>query len=149
MYAMISVNQKNIDMYLKKGIYKTDNLDVRSFKMYGDGALGSRGACLHKSYSDMPKQYGALLAPIAELRSVAQQIANSEFQLNSHAIGDSANTVLLKIYKEALTGKKDRRWKIEHAQVLREQDFEYFKSGIIPSVQPTHAHRICTGPGKD
>jgi predicted amidohydrolase YtcJ len=138
-YAMISVNQKNIDMYLKKGIYKTDNLDVRSFKMYGDGALGSRGACLHKSYSDMPKQYGALLAPIAELRSVAQQIANSEFQLNSHAIGDSANTVLLKIYKEALTGKKDRRWKIEHAQVLREQDFEYFKSGIIPSVQPTHA----------
>jgi predicted amidohydrolase YtcJ len=138
-YAMISVNQKNIDMYLKKGIYKTDNLDVRSFKMYGDGALGSRGACLHKSYSDMPKQYGALLAPIAELRSVAQQIANSEFQLNSHAIGDSANTVLLKIYKEALTGKKDRRWKIEHAQVLREQDFDYFKSGIIPSVQPTHA----------
>jgi predicted amidohydrolase YtcJ len=72
-------------------------------------------------------QYGTLLS-IAELRSVAQQIANSEFQLNSHAIGDSANTVLLKIYKEALTDKKeDRRWKIEHAQVLREQDFEYFK----------------------
>jgi predicted amidohydrolase YtcJ len=138
-YAMISANQKNIDMYLKKGIYKTDNLDVRSFKMYGDGALGSRGACLHKSYSDMPKQYGALLSPIKELRSVAKQIANSDFQLNSHAIGDSANTVLLKIYKEALTGEKDRRWKIEHAQVLREQDFDYFKSGIIPSVQPTHA----------
>jgi predicted amidohydrolase YtcJ len=83
----------------------------------------------------MPKQYGALLVS-TELRS-AQQIANSEFQLNSHAIGDSANTVLLKIYKEALTGKKDRRWKIEHAQVLREQDFEYFKSGIIPSVAYT------------
>jgi hypothetical protein len=138
-YAMISANQKNIDLYLKKGIYKTDNLDVRSFKMYGDGALGSRGACLHKPYSDMPNQYGALLSPISKLRSVAQQIANSDFQLNSHAIGDSANTVLLKIYKEALTGKKDRRWKIEHAQILREQDFDYFKSGIIPSVQPTHA----------
>jgi predicted amidohydrolase YtcJ len=67
---MISVNQKNIDMYLKKGIYKTDNLDVRSFKMYGDGALGSRGACLHKSYSDT-KAYGALLV-LQELRSVAQ-----------------------------------------------------------------------------
>lgn len=138
-YAMISANQKNIDLYLKKGIYKTDNLDVRSFKMYGDGALGSRGACLHKPYSDMLNQYGALLSSISELRSVAQQIANSDFQLNTHAIGDSANTVLLKIYKEALTGKKDRRWKIEHAQVLREQDFDYFKSGIIPSVQPTHA----------
>ena len=59
--------------------------------------------------------------------------------MNSHAIGDSANTVLLKIYKEALQGKKDRRWKIEHAQVLQETDFEYFKTGIIPSVQPTHA----------
>lgn len=138
-YAMVSANTKNIDMYLKKGIYKTDNLDVRSFKMYGDGALGSRGACLHKAYSDMPNQYGALLSPISELKSVAQKIANSDFQLNSHAIGDSANTVLLKIYKEALTGKKDRRWKIEHAQVLREQDFDYFKFGIIPSVQPTHA----------
>ena len=138
-YAMITANQKNIDLYLKKGIYKTDNLDVRSFKMYGDGALGSRGACLHKAYSDSPKQFGAFLSSITQLKSVAQQIANSEFQLNSHAIGDSANTVLLKIYTEALTGKKDRRWKIEHAQVLREQDFDYFKAGIIPSVQPTHA----------
>jgi predicted amidohydrolase YtcJ len=138
-YAMISANQKNIDLYLKKGIYKTDNLDVRSFKMYGDGALGSRGACMHKPYSDMPKQFGALLSPISELKSIAKQIAASPFQLNSHAIGDSANTVLLKIYKEVLTGKKDRRWKIEHAQVLREQDFDYFKFGIIPSVQPTHA----------
>lgn len=138
-YAMVTANQKNIDLYLKKGIYKTDNLDVRSFKMYGDGALGSRGACLHKAYSDMPKQFGALLSSITQLKSVAQQIANSDFQLNSHAIGDSANTVLLKIYKEALTGKKDRRWKIEHAQVLREQDFDYFKTGVIPSVQPTHA----------
>jgi predicted amidohydrolase YtcJ len=138
-YAMISANQKNIELYLKKGIYKTDNLDVRSFKMYGDGALGSRGACMHKAYSDMPKQFGALLSPISELKSIAKQIANSPFQLNSHAIGDSANTILLKIYKEVLAGKKDRRWKIEHAQVIREQDFDYFKLGIIPSVQPTHA----------
>jgi predicted amidohydrolase YtcJ len=138
-YAMITANQKNIDLYLKKGIYKTDNLDVRSFKMYGDGALGSRGACMHKPYSDMPKQFGALLSPISDLKAIAKQIAASPFQLNSHAIGDSANTVLLKIYKEVLAGKKDRRWKIEHAQVLREEDFDYFKLGIIPSVQPTHA----------
>lgn len=138
-YAMITANQKNIDLYLKKGIYKTDNLNVRSFKMYGDGALGSRGACMHKPYSDMPGQYGALLAPVPELKAVAKQIAASNFQLNTHAIGDSANTVILKIYGEVLTGTKDRRWKIEHAQVLREADFEYFKFGIIPSVQPTHA----------
>ena len=138
-YAMITANQKNIDLYLKKGIYKTDNLNVRSFKMYGDGALGSRGACMHKPYSDKPGQYGALLAPITGLKEVAKQIAASKFQLNTHAIGDSANTVILKIYSKALAGTKDRRWKIEHAQVLREVDFDYFKFGIIPSVQPTHA----------
>nr|WP_314840216.1 amidohydrolase [uncultured Flavobacterium sp.] len=138
-YAMVTANQKNIDLYLKKGVYKTDQLNVRSFKMYGDGALGSRGACMHKPYSDKPGQYGALLAPVVGLKSVAKQIANSNFQLNTHAIGDSANTVILKIYKEVLAGTKDRRWKIEHAQVLREADFEYFKFGIIPSVQPTHA----------
>ncbi|MFV8370280.1 amidohydrolase [Flavobacterium sp. LB2R40] len=138
-YAMVTVNQKNIDMYLKKGIYKTDNLNVRSFKMYGDGALGSRGACMHNPYSDMPQQYGALLSSVSELKAVARQIAASNFQLNTHAIGDSANTVILKIYKEVLAGTKDRRWKIEHAQVLREADFDYFKFGIIPSVQPTHA----------
>jgi hypothetical protein len=80
MYAMISVNQKNIDMYLKKGIYKTDNLDVRLKCMV---MVLWVLEVLHKSYSDMPKQYGALLVSIAELRSVAQQIANSEFQLNS------------------------------------------------------------------
>lgn len=138
-YAMVTANQKNIDLYLKKGIYKTDNLNVRSFKMYGDGALGSRGACMHKPYSDKPDQYGALLAPVPALKEVARQIAASKFQLNTHAIGDSANTVILKIYKEVLTGTKDRRWKVEHAQVLREADFDYFKFGIIPSVQPTHA----------
>jgi len=138
-YAMISANQKNIDLYLKKGIYKTNNLNVCSFKMYVDGALGSRGACLHKPYSDSSKQYGAFLSSVSNMKSIAEQIAKSPFQLNSHAIGDSANTVLLKMYKEVLTGKKDRRWKIEHAQVLREADFDYFKLGIIPSVQPTHA----------
>ena len=138
-YAMISANQKNIDFFLKKGIYKTDALNVRSFKLFGDGALGSRGACMHKEYSDMANQHGALISSPQEFKSIAKQIAASDFQLNSHAIGDSANTVLLKIYKEVLTGKKDRRWKIEHAQVIREQDFDYFKLGIIPSVQPTHA----------
>jgi predicted amidohydrolase YtcJ len=71
------------------------------------------------------------------MKTVANRIAASDFQLNTHAIGDSANTVILKVYKEALEGKKDRRWKIEHAQVIQEADFDYFKLGT--SVQPTHA----------
>jgi predicted amidohydrolase YtcJ len=61
------------------------------------------------------------------MKTVANRIAASDFQLNTHAIGDSANTVILKVYKEALREKKDRRWKIEHAQVIQEADFDYFK----------------------
>jgi predicted amidohydrolase YtcJ len=106
--------------------------------MYGDGALGSRGACMHKPYSDSPKQFGALITPISDMKTVANRIAASDFQLNTHAIGDSANTVILKVYNFGRE-KKDRRWKIEHAQVIQEADFDYFKLGIIPSVQPTHA----------
>ncbi|MCG2610994.1 amidohydrolase [Flavobacterium sp. SM15] len=138
-YAMAIASKENVDYYTQLGIYKTDKLNVRSFKFMGDGALGSRGACLHKEYSDKPKHFGALLSPIKDIRSIAKQIAESDYQMNSHAIGDSTNTVLLKIYKEVLDGKPNRRWKIEHAQIMQEQDFDYFKLGIIPSVQPTHA----------
>lgn len=138
-YAMVMASKENVDYYTQLGIYKTDKLNVRSFKFMGDGALGSRGACLHKEYSDKPKHFGALLSPIKDIRAIAQQIADSEFQMNTHAIGDSTNSVLLKIYKDVLAGKPDRRWKIEHAQIMQEQDFGYFNLGIIPSVQPTHA----------
>ena len=138
-YAMVRTSKENLDYYIKKGIYKTDKLNVRSFKFMGDGALGSRGACLHVPYSDKPKQFGALLNPIKETRRIAQQIANSDFQMNAHAIGDSTNTVLLKIYKDVLKDKPNRRWKIEHAQIMQEQDFDFFTLGIIPFVQPTHA----------
>ncbi len=138
-YAMAMATKENLDYYTKKGIYKTSQLNVRSFKFMGDGALGSRGACLHLPYTDKPKQFGALLSPIDEIKRIATQIANSDYQMNAHAIGDSTNTVLLKIYAEVLKNKPNRRWKIEHAQIMQEQDFDYFKLGIIPSVQPTHA----------
>ncbi|WP_442787637.1 amidohydrolase [Flavobacterium suncheonense] len=138
-YAMVMASKENVDYYTQLGIYKTDKLNVRSFKFMGDGALGSRGACLHQPYSDKPKHFGALLSPIKDIRVIARQIADSDFQMNTHAIGDSTNSVLLKIYKDVLADKPNRRWKIEHAQIMQEQDFEYFKLGIIPSVQPTHA----------
>ena len=138
-YAMVAASQENVDLYTQLGPYKTDNLNVRSFKFMGDGALGSRGACLHKPYSDRPNHSGALLSSISDIRKIAKQIALSEYQMNSHAIGDSTNTVLLNIYKEVLKDKPNRRWKIEHAQVMREQDFDSFSNNIIPSVQPTHA----------
>ncbi len=137
-YAMISGNQKNLDHYLDKGISKTDRLNVRSFKIYADGALGSRGAAMREPYSDQPGLYGAMRNPIDFFEKAAVRIANSEFQMNTHAIGDSANHILLKIYKTALKDQKDRRWKIEHAQIVSPEDFEHFDN-IVPSVQPTHA----------
>ena len=137
-YAMVSVSQKNLDYYLSKGIIKTDRLNVRSFKVYGDGALGSRGAAMRDSYSDRNNHFGAMIFKPKRYTEIAAQIAKSDYQMNTHAIGDSANTHILKTYKTALKGQKDRRWKIEHAQIVSPEDFDLFDN-IVPSIQPTHA----------
>ncbi|MCK0130142.1 amidohydrolase [Flavobacteriaceae bacterium F08102] len=137
-YAMVSGSKRNLNYFLKKGIIKSDRLNVRSFKYYGDGALGSRGAALRKSYSDHPNHFGAMVTPLKELKEAAKKIANSDFQMNTHAIGDSANHFILQTYKKALKNKKNRRWRIEHAQIISPTDFAYFEN-IIPSIQPTHA----------
>ncbi|AKA34341.1 amidohydrolase [Flagellimonas lutaonensis] len=138
-YAMVSNSEENLDHFLNKGIVKTDRLNVRSVKVYGDGALGSRGAALKEPYTDKPGHFGAMVTPVDKINELAMRIAASDYQMNTHAIGDSANVVILKAYKKALQGKNDRRWKIEHAQVVSPEDFDYFQDGIIPSVQPTHA----------
>lgn len=138
-YAMVSGdNQTEIDYYVNKGKIKTDRLNVCSFKVYGDGALGSRGAAMRKSYSDRENHFGALIYSPERYREIAKQIAASDFQMNTHAIGDSANTWLLKTYKDVLKNTKNRRWRIEHAQIIAQKDFDKFNN-IIPSVQPTHA----------
>ncbi|MCB0460739.1 MAG: amidohydrolase, partial [Flavobacteriaceae bacterium] len=137
-YAMVSASDENLDHYIQKGISKTDRLNVRSFKFYSDGALGSRGAALRQPYSDMPGHYGALVSDFSTIKEVAKRIADSEFQMNTHAIGDSANHIILQTYKNVLQGKKDRRWKVEHAQIISPEDFDLFDD-IIPSIQPTHA----------
>ena len=138
-YAMVSNYPENLDYFLDKGIIKTDGLNVRSVKVYGDGALGSRGAALRAPYSDKPGHFGAMVTPVDQIEALAQRIAATDYQMNTHAIGDSANIVVLRAYKKALEGKNDRRWKVEHAQVISQPDFDYFEDGIIPSVQPTHA----------
>lgn len=137
-YAMISNNQKNLDYYLNKGIIKTDRLNVRSVKVYSDGALGSRGAALKDEYSDKKGHFGALVNSYENLQKVAKRIADLDYQMNTHAIGDSANYVMLKTYNEVLKNKTDRRWRIEHAQIVDAKDFNLFKN-VLPSIQPTHA----------
>ena len=140
MYVMLSDNPVNLDYYLPKGPYKTDLLYVKGVKAYADGALGSRGACLLQPYADKPGWCGFLLSSPAHYDSLAKLLAGTDFQLCTHAIGDSANRVILRIYNKYLKGKNDKRWRIEHAQVIAANDFDLFgNASVIPSVQPTHA----------
>jgi predicted amidohydrolase YtcJ len=137
---MLSDDSINYAHYLKAGKYKTDRLHVCGFKLYADGALGSRGACLLKHYTDKPGWQGFLLKDRAYYEKILPQIYAAGFQANTHAIGDSANRMVLQVYANILKGSNDRRWRIEHAQVLNPQDFNLFgQNSIVPSVQPTHA----------
>ena len=140
LFAMLSDNPENLTAYLKRGPYKTDKLFVNGFKVYADGALGSRGACLLHSYEDRKDWTGFLLANISHYDSLASVLAASTFQMCTHAIGDSANRQILNIYNKYLQKGNDRRWRIEHAQVVNPADFNLFgAAAIVPSVQPTHA----------
>lgn len=139
-YVMLSDEKNNYNYLEKSGIIKTDKLNVRSFKVYGDGALGSRGACLLHAYSDKPNYNGFLLSNPEHFDSVAQRLYNKGFQMCTHAIGDSGNRTILNVYAKYLKGKNNLRWRIEHAQVVNENDFSKFsQNSIIPSIQPTHA----------
>lgn len=139
-YAMLSDNKENFDFARRNGRIKTDRLNMRSFKVYADGALGSRGAVLLQPYADRPDWHGFLLSNPEHFDSVATVLHQMDFQMNTHAIGDSGNRTILHIYGRHLKGKNDKRWRIEHAQVVNEADFHLFgKYSVIPSVQPTHA----------
>ena len=139
-FALLSDSANYYDSWIKKGPYKTARLHVGGFKLYADGALGSRGACLLENYSDKKDWKGFLLSNQQHFESVAEKLAKTQFQMCTHAIGDSGNRVILKTYANYLKGINDKRWRIEHAQVVNENDFDEFKKySIIPSVQPTHA----------
>jgi len=138
-YAMIENDPSSLEHYLELGPYKTDRLNVRSVKVYVDGALGSRGALLIDDYSDRKGYKGIIRTPIDSVNNLAFRLAGTKFQMNTHAIGDKANRIVLNAYRDALFDFRDPRWRIEHAQVIAKEDFDLFNSKIIPSVQPTHA----------
>jgi predicted amidohydrolase YtcJ len=140
MYVMLSDDTANYKRYLNKPPYKTDKMYVKGIKVYADGALGSRGACLLQPYADKAGWFGFLLKDKTYFDSLAHALTKTEFQMCTHAIGDSANREMLTIYNHALGATNDKRWRIEHAQVVNENDFMLFgKASIVPSVQPTHA----------
>ena len=138
-YAMIENNLEDVDYYLEQGPYKTDKLNVRSVKVYADGALGSRGASMIEDYSDRRGYKGIIRTPIDSIKNLAFKLSGTKFQMNTHAIGDNANRIVLEAYGDALFNYRDPRWRVEHAQVINENDIDLFNQKIIPSVQPTHA----------
>ncbi len=138
-YAMLSPINENFEYFFQKGPIRNDKLTVSSVKLYIDGALGSRGALLLEPYSDAPHTHGLQLSPQSYFDSICNMAYNAGFQINTHAIGDSGNRIMLLSYAKYLKGKNDRRWRIEHAQVVNPDDINFFSAySIIPSVQSTH-----------
>jgi predicted amidohydrolase YtcJ len=140
-YAMLNASDKDFQYWMERGPDTTSSmLKIRSIKFMADGALGSRGACLKKAYADFLTTKGALLNDPGYFRFRFATAYARGFQVCTHAIGDSANAVVLKWYSELLEGVNDKRWRIEHAQVVDSADFALFQQySVIPSVQPTHA----------
>ncbi len=117
-----------------------DRLRMNGVKLYLDGALGSRGAVLKSPYADEADNKGLPLLSSAQLRNLMSRAAMSNFQLAVHAIGDGANADILSAVAELSTSYEgDRRWRVEHAQIVDPADIAAFgQHGIIASMQPTH-----------
>lgn len=118
------------------------HLTIRAFKLFADGALGSRGAALLEPYSDSPGAKGVMTTPAADIHALTKGSLLRGFQVCTHAIGDAANRVTLDAYEQAqreVPDARDPRLRVEHAQVVALEDIPRFaKAGVIPSMQPTH-----------
>jgi predicted amidohydrolase YtcJ len=138
--AMIGGTGALWEEYKKRGPEIGPFLTVRTIKLYADGALGSRGAALLAPYSDDPKNTGLLITDEPAIQQVAIDAVAKGFQVATHAIGDRGNRTVLDAYAAALKGPNDKRFRIEHAQVIAPDDFVRFqKYSVIASMQPTHA----------
>lgn len=139
-YGMLAPSKENRKEFLEVGPYITEKLNVHAFKFFADGALGSRGAKLIDPYHDDLNNTGLSTLDSTDFLGDLKLMFEKGFQVNTHCIGDGANREVLNAYGEVLKGTNDRRWRIEHAQILNPEDFEKFRTyTIIPSVQPTHA----------
>ena len=137
---MLSDTKENWQRFLNNKPKQTERFNVFGFKFYSDGALGSRGAFLLKDYHDRHNHKGFFLKSADSLEWAAKQLIKTDYQMCSHAIGDGAVRKILEIYAMALEGPNEKRWRIEHAQVVHSDDFKFFGNyNIVPSVQPTHA----------
>ncbi len=139
-YAMIGGSGELWREYLGRGPEIGEWLTVRSIKLVADGALGSRGAALLEPYTDEPGNSGLVIVQQAEIERVARAAVERGFQVNTHAIGDLANRAVVDAYAAALGGSNDKRFRVEHAQVVAPDDIPRFaRYSIIASMQATHA----------
>lgn len=139
-YAMIAGPGRLWEEALRRGPETGPFLTVRAIKLYADGALGSRGAALWQAYSDEKTNTGLLITSREEIEKTARQAAAGGFQVCTHAIGDRANRIVLDAYAAVLGGPNDKRFRIEHAQVVSLPDFRLFRDfSVIPAIQATHA----------
>ncbi|MBR4391831.1 MAG: amidohydrolase [Bacteroidales bacterium] len=137
--AMVNPDDETMDHFMSQGVIDKDKLTVRSVKIYADGALGSRGAKLLEPYSDAPETSGLILESDGFYNHVCQKAHEAGYQVCCHAIGDGGVHHILDIYSQYLKGQNDLRWRIEHSQVVAEDDFDrYGQYSVIPSIQTTH-----------
>jgi predicted amidohydrolase YtcJ len=152
-FAMLEDREETLEPGLAAGPVLTDDemFTLRAVKLYADGALGSRGALLHRDYCDHAGHRGLAVSSREHMLDVARRAGAAGFQVGTHAIGDGANTLVLDIYTEILEGGElagqllsgqnltDPRWRIEHAQVLTRDDIPRFsRLGVIAAMQPVH-----------
>lgn len=136
---VLTSSSKNLNEFLSKGKINTQAYSICGFKVFADGTLGSKSAAMLENY-EHSKGKGQLIVSRDSLMHLAQQIYASDFQLMVHAIGDSSNRMVLQGLSNILKDKNNRRWRLEHAQVVKAQDKHLFgEYSIIPSVQPSHA----------
>jgi predicted amidohydrolase YtcJ len=141
LYAMLADNDALLREWFAKGPLRDyrNRLNVRSVKLYADGALGSRGAALLEPYSDDSDNRGLMIATTAHMEDVARRAKAAGFQVNTHAIGDAGVRNVIDAYEAAGVAPGDR-FRIEHLQVVAPSDFARLaRAGIISSMQPTHA----------
>ena len=137
--AMLNPTDENLEHFVKKGRIKKERLSVNTIKTFSDGALGSRGALLLADYSDDPGNSGLQIANQEYYDNICRLAYDNNYVVATHCIGDSANRLMLNTYGKFLKGENDRRWRIEHAQIINPKDFELFRQySVVPSIQATH-----------
>ena len=139
-YGMLGSHyRKLLDTFFENGIYQSSHYTIRSVKAFIDGALGSRGAALLEPYADDNNNCGLILISAKKFKELAESCRTAGFQLCTHAIGDRGNQIVLDVYSKIMKNIKNHRWRIEHSQMVSDEDIPRFvENGIIPSMQPSH-----------